>query len=99
MSAVKIGMPQMTARGLSENWLFKYCGDAHWRAIAGIYGVETGNLVTEAGERVYASFVAIRVRCGIPIGDIREDDEIDFTLDVDRFGDSILRTRHRGTMG
>ena len=30
---VIVNMPQMAAGGLSENWLFKFCGDLHWQAL------------------------------------------------------------------
>ena len=95
---IKIGMPQMAARGLSENWLFKFCGDAHWNAITDLYGVESNELVTEQGERIYASFVAIRSRYTIPLGNVRENDVIEFSLTLDQFGSGIMRSRQEGVI-
>lgn len=89
----------MAICGLSENWLFKSCGDLHWQEIANRYSCPSHELVTDTGLRVYASFVAIRARYTQPIGTIRENDVIEFTTEVDQFGSAMLRSRHSGAFG
>ena len=62
MIRIEIGMPQMAANGLSENWLFRYCGDLHWQELCKSMGVLSRDLTNDAGERLYATFVAIAAR-------------------------------------
>src|SRR5690348_4591675 len=95
---VRIGMPQMAVRGLSENWLFKFCGDRHWNEIASRYGVDPDNFKTPAGDRIYPSFVAIRARYATPLAMIEENQTIAFDIELDRFGSSIIRSRQKGSI-
>ena len=36
-----IHLPQTDATGLSENWLFKHCGEMHWDYLCAAMGVST----------------------------------------------------------
>lgn len=93
---VHVGMPQMAVRGLSENWLFKFCGDRHWHELSRLFGTRSQDFVSEEGERIYSSFVAIRGRYAIPLSKIEENTEITFSIEMDHFGMSLLRSRQTG---
>lgn len=56
------GMPQLAYTGLSENWLLKTCGDAHWRGLAAGAGLTVPAFRDAEGNTAYAAFTAIRVR-------------------------------------
>lgn len=92
---VCVGMPQMAVRGLSENWLFKSCGDLHWQEISRQYHCPSHELRTESGLRVYASFVAIRARYAQPLSAINENDTLEFAVKVDQFGSAMMRSRQQ----
>ncbi|MDF1719812.1 MAG: hypothetical protein P1U65_03975 [Minwuia sp.] len=93
---VHVGMPQMAVKGLSENWLFKHCGDSHWSELSRIFGARSQDFISDSGARIYSSFVAIRGRYAVPLSEIQENTEIDFSVVMDHFGMSILRSRHTG---
>jgi probable biosynthetic protein (TIGR04099 family) len=56
-----LGMPQLDACGLSENWLQKTCGDRHWQALARLVGRAPTQWRDAQGERVYAAFTYLRL--------------------------------------
>lgn len=89
---VLINMPQMAANGLSENWLFKHCGDQHWRALCESLGVRSSHLVDDAGLRLYPSFVAISARYSHPLSVVQENDAFDDSVDLAHFGRSFFRS-------
>ena len=41
---ITVNMPQMAANGLSENWLFKHCGDLHWDALCASLDIRSSEL-------------------------------------------------------
>jgi probable biosynthetic protein (TIGR04098 family) len=84
-------MPQMAANGLSENWLFKFAGDAHWRALCRSLSTTSSQLCTDGGERLYASFVAIRAGYSAPLCRIQENDRLDQSTVCSRYGSSFFR--------
>lgn len=86
----------MAVRGLSENWLFKFCGDLHWQEITRHSGVQSHEIVSDTGDRIYASFVAIRSRYAKPVGMIGENEIVDFGVTVDQFGAAVVRSRQEG---
>ncbi len=56
------GMPALSYTGLSENWLWKTCGDRHWQQLAAIAGQTVPDFRDAEGHRAYAAFTAIRIR-------------------------------------
>jgi probable biosynthetic protein (TIGR04098 family) len=90
MIRIEIGMPQMAANGLSENWLFRYCGDLHWQELCKSMGVLSRDLTNDAGERLYATFVAIAARYSKPLAHVCENDEFDAAASIGRFGQSFF---------
>jgi probable biosynthetic protein (TIGR04098 family) len=70
---VRIGMPQLDAGGLSENWLLRHAGDLHWDAIARRLEVPSDQIRSDTGERLYPTFVAVRARYESPLSAIAEN--------------------------
>lgn len=60
--AVCLGMPQLSACGLSENWLLKELGHRHWMMLAEAAGMDVPDFRDEEGQPVYAAFCAVRLR-------------------------------------
>ena len=58
---ITINMPQMAIEALSENWLFKDLGNNHWEMICKGLDTNSFNLKDEIGNRLYATFIRIRV--------------------------------------
>lgn len=82
----EIGMPQMVAAGLSEGWLLKELGDLHWEILTRSLGVASRDIADAAGERLYATFTAIRLRLGQPLSAILENDQLTVDMQMSRFG-------------
>ena len=57
----KINMPQMNNNALSENWLFKEFGSLHWELLCGGLGQESSKIIDEEGNRLYATFIRIKL--------------------------------------
>lgn len=57
----RLGMPQLDACGLSEQWLQKTCGDRHWDALASFCGRAPQHWLDADGRRVYAAFAYLRL--------------------------------------
>ncbi len=60
-ASLVLGMPQLAACGLSENWLQKTCGDRQWQALARLVGRPSAQWRDARGERVYAAFTYLRL--------------------------------------
>jgi len=90
LTQVVISMPQMAARGLSENWLFRHAGAVHWEKLCASLGVESDCLVDTEGRRVYSSFIAIRTAYELPLTEIRENQRFTWSSRLSRFGQSIF---------
>ena len=90
---ITVNMPQMAANGLSENWLFKFCGDLHWQALCQALSTTSSQLESEAGDRLYASFIAISARYSQPLSAVRENDVLEESAEVGRYGTSFFHSR------
>lgn len=89
MSEITINMPQTDAVGLSENWLFKHCGDLHWQRLFrgfGIEGIDSQLMRDDIGDQLYPTFVAIRCRYSIPLASVRPGDRFTNLITMNRFG-------------
>jgi probable biosynthetic protein (TIGR04098 family) len=80
-------MPQMLFHGLSERWLLKESGDAHWRLICSDLGVPSGQLLSEDNDRLYASFTRIRYEATGNLQQMRENEPLELRGTLSRFGD------------
>lgn len=87
--SVIINMPQMALEGLSENWLFKEIGGFHWDKICDGLNESSFNLKDDLGNRLYATFVRIRIVCSQHLKVFKENETIDITGNIKRFGESM----------
>lgn len=81
-----ITMPQMCLEALSENWLFKEAGDLHWDLLCRGLGTDSSKLQDDLGNRLYATFVRIRMDGMGNLNDFKENAPYAFTADLSRFG-------------
>lgn len=89
-NTIEIGMPQLGANGLSEQWLFKELGDSHWRMISGGLGVKTRAIADQDGHRLYATFTRIRLELDGALGAFEENDPLRIEGDMHRFGAGLF---------
>jgi probable biosynthetic protein (TIGR04098 family) len=95
MSDTVIHLPQTDATGLSENWLFKHCGEMHWDylcAAMGVSGVNSQAMRDDAGKRLYPTFVAIRGRYATPLCDVEMDQHFQTTVELTHFGRAFFHS-------
>lgn len=83
-------MPQMACNGLSENWLNRTCGDAFWDGICASLNVRSSELASTAGARLYPTFIAILGSYGDGVSRVRENDVLDASVEVSRYGSSFF---------
>jgi probable biosynthetic protein (TIGR04098 family) len=89
MRETVVHLPQTDATGLSENWLFKHCGEMHWDhlcAALGVGGVNAEEMRDDAGRRLYPTFVAIRGRYESPLCSVQMDEHLRTSVKVCHFG-------------
>ena len=89
MSDTVIHLPQTDATGLSENWLFKHCGEMHWDylcAAMGVSGVNSQEMRDDAGRRLYPTFVAIKGRYATPLSMVQMDQRFKTRVELTHFG-------------
>ncbi len=82
MSALRVGMPQLDAGGLSENWLLRHAGNLHWEAIGRRLQAASDEIRAQQGQRLYPTFVAVRARYDVPLAAVQENDTLDTTIEV-----------------
>ncbi|NML68956.1 hypothetical protein HHL23_04000 [Chryseobacterium sp. RP-3-3] len=85
-----VGMPHLSLTGLSENWFLKEFGDHHWNLISRSLGVSTDKLVDHSGERLYASFVRMKWESNKDLSAFKENDPIQITSEISRFGNKMF---------
>lgn len=89
MTETVIHLPQTDAVGLSENWLFKHCGEQHWEylcAAMGLGGVNSEGMRDDDGRRLYPTFVAVRGRYAAPLSAVRMDERFRTAVELRHFG-------------
>ena len=95
MSDTVIHLPQTDATGLSENWLFKHCGEMHWDylcAAIGVSGVNAEEMRDDGGSRLYPTFVAIRGRYATPLCKVQMDQHFETTVKLNHFGRAFFHS-------
>ncbi len=75
-STILVGMPHLCLGALSETWLLTECGHRHWLLLA--TGLDVPDFRDEAGEPVYAMFLAVSVRDAAPDA-VHEHDQLAFS--------------------
>lgn len=84
-----VNMPQMALKALSENWLFKEIGNLHWDMICDGLHTSSFNLKNDTGNRLYATFVRIRISADNSIESFTENENVEMGGRINRFGNSM----------
>jgi len=84
-----IDMPQMAVEALSENWLFKELGSNHWDMICKGLNSKSFDLKDDLENRLYATFVRIKIHCSKTLRDFKENEKITFNGKIGRYGNSM----------
>jgi len=93
-ASIVLGMPHLCLGGLSETWLLKECGHRHWFQLAELAGLDRPEFHDEAGEPIYAAFLAVSVRdAAFETG--REHNELAISSDLTRTSRSRFTSIHR----
>jgi probable biosynthetic protein (TIGR04098 family) len=95
MTDTVIHLPQTDATGLSENWLFKHCGEMHWDCLCaamGVSGVNAQEMRDDAGKQLYPTFVAIKGRYATPLSMVRMDQHFHTTVELNHFGRAFFHS-------
>lgn len=95
MSETAIHLPQTDATGLSENWLFKHCGERHWDylcAAMGVSGVNAREMRDDAGNRLYPTFLAIRGRYETPLCRVEMDQQFQTRVKLNHYGRAFFHS-------
>lgn len=85
-----INMPQMCLEALSENWLFKESGSLHWDLLCKGLNASSSDLKDDLGNRLYATFVRIRIKGNVNLSIFQENQPYDFDAEISRFGMGIF---------
>jgi probable biosynthetic protein (TIGR04098 family) len=94
MTDTAVHLPQTDATGLSENWLFKHCGEMHWDylcAAMGVGGVNSEQMRDDLGKRLYPTFVAIRGRYEQPLCKVEMDERLETSVNLKHFGRAFFQ--------
>ncbi len=91
---VALGMPHLSACGLSETWLLKELGHRHWHLIAQASGLERPDFRDRSGDAVYAAFQGVALR-DARFAALEEHDDLLIVSEVARVSRSRFASRHR----
>lgn len=86
MSETTIHMPQTDAAGLSENWLFRHCGEQHWNHIGLALATSVEEIRDDDGNQLYPTFVAVRGRYDRPLSSVRLEQHFHTAVRLKHFG-------------
>lgn len=92
---IEIGMPQMANNALSENWLLKHIGNAHWQQITKGFKLKSSEFKDEKGNRLYSTFVRINYSIST-LNTFSENEIIDFSSTIRSFGNSTFISKVKG---
>lgn len=90
---ITLNMPQMAVEALSESWLFKELGGNHWDMICQGLNSASFDLKDDIGNRLYATFVRIKIHCTQTIRDFTENEKVKFSGKIGRFGKSMYYSK------
>lgn len=93
LSRYLIGMPHLSAVGLSEQWLLKECGHQHWLALAQACGKLVPEFYDRHGNKVYAAFVCVEVN-NARLDVVQENDELEMATELTRLSASRSISSH-----
>lgn len=79
----------MAVEALSENWLFKEIGGFHWDLICEGLETKSFDIKNDTSNRLYATFVRIRIVSDVNLKAFRENEEANLTGSMSRYGNSM----------
>ena len=85
----EINMPQMAIEALSESWLFKELGSSHWEMLCKGLNANSFDLSDSIGNRLYATFVRIRLNFSNSLQGFKENQKVKMTGSISRYGESM----------
>jgi probable biosynthetic protein (TIGR04099 family) len=91
---IVLGMPHLSLGGLSETWLLKECGHRHWFQLADAADLARPDFRDEAGEPIYAAFLAVSVR-DAALDAVSEHDELVIASQLARISRTQFTSTHR----
>jgi probable biosynthetic protein (TIGR04099 family) len=94
---VVLGMPHLSLVGLSETWLLKECGHRHWFLLARAAGRAVPDFRDQAGEPIYAAFLAASVR-DAAFESVSQHDRLAFASRLARLSRTQFMSFHRCTV-
>lgn len=86
---LQINMPQMAIHSLSENWLFKKIGSKHWTLLCDGLGTKSNEIQDELENRLYATFVRIRIEINSSLSQFIENEELALNSSINRYGNGL----------
>lgn len=94
---ITLGMPHLSANGLSEGWLLKELGHRHWFLLAEAAGMAVPDFRTASGEPVYAAFRAVSLS-GCDLAAACENDVLTLSSSLEPLSRTQVSSRHRLTI-
>jgi probable biosynthetic protein (TIGR04098 family) len=85
-----LNMPQMALGGLSEHWLSKEFGDAHWSMITRGLGEPSSALYDGKGDRLYATITRLRIAATDPLARFAENECLTLDGRISRLGGGMF---------
>lgn len=89
-----VNMPQMALSGLSEAWLFKEVGDAHWAMITDFLKSPSSAISDDLGDRLYATFTRISLEVEPSLRGFAENDTLVIESNLERQGAGFFFGNH-----
>jgi len=96
---ISIEMPQMALGAMSENWFLKEIGSIHWQMLCEGLKTKSSELKDEENQRLYATFVRIKVEYGLPLNQFKENENLKFKAKIKRFGESLYYSEIKSKAG
>jgi probable biosynthetic protein (TIGR04099 family) len=85
-------MPHLAFGGLSENWLIKECGHAHWCMLAEAWGLSVTAFTDSDGNKLYAAFTVLNSSSRLEF--VQENDGVEIHSDIRRVSHTQFYSTH-----
>ncbi len=85
----ELNMPHMAIESMSESWLFKEIGAAHWELLCRGLGQKSSALTDELGNRLYATFARVRHQSEADLSAFVEAEQVAIEGEIHRFGSGM----------
>lgn len=82
-------MPQMAIGSISENWLFRELGDAHWEMLCRGLDRKSNEMADEMQNRLYATFARVQMRGSQSLASFNESEPVKLSGNIARYGNGM----------